>query len=112
MMDTLKYKDFVGVVGYSAEDEVFHGKIDGIDGLVTFEAENSKDLKKAFEGAVVDGYIAFCNLRKGINPYKSFTGTLNVRVKPELHKKAYQSALQRGISLNQVVSEASLLRVT
>jgi predicted HicB family RNase H-like nuclease len=104
MMDTLKYKDFVGVVGYSAEDEVFHGKIEGIDGLVTFEAENSKDLKKAFEEAV-DDYIVFCN-GKGINPYKSFTGTFNVRVKPDLHKRAYQRALQRGISLNQVVSEA------
>jgi predicted HicB family RNase H-like nuclease len=104
MMDTLKYKDFVGVVGYSAEDEVFHGKIDGIDGLVTFEAENSKDLKKAFQGAV-DDYIVFCN-EKGINPYKSFTGTFNVRIKPELHKKAYQRALLRGVSLNQVVSDA------
>ncbi len=104
MMDTLKYKDFVGVVGYSAEDEVFHGKIEGIDGLVTFESENSKDLKKAFEEAV-DDYVIFCN-EKGINPYKSFTGTFNVRVKPELHKKAYQRALLRGVSLNQVVSDA------
>jgi predicted HicB family RNase H-like nuclease len=104
MMDTLKYKDFVGVVGYSAENEVFHGKIEGIDGLVTFEAENSKDLKRAFEDAVND-YIAFCN-EKGINPYKSFTGTFNVRIKPELHKKAYQRALLRGVSLNQVVSDA------
>jgi predicted HicB family RNase H-like nuclease len=104
MNNTLKYKDFVGIVDYSAEDEVFHGKIEGIDGLVTFEAENSKDLKKAFEEAV-DDYVIFCN-EKGINPYKSFTGTFNVRVKPELHKKAYQRALLRGVSLNQVVSEA------
>lgn len=103
-MDILKYKDFVGAVRYSAEDEVFHGKIEGIDALVTFEAENSKELKKAFEEAV-DDYISFCE-EKGINPHKSFTGSFNVRVKPELHKKAYETAIMRGISLNQVVNEA------
>jgi predicted HicB family RNase H-like nuclease len=103
-MDTMKYKDFVGIVRYSAEDEVFHGKIEGIDGLVTFEAENSKELKKAFEEAV-DDYIMFCE-EKGINPYRSFNGTFNVRVKPELHRKAYQAALLRGISLNQIINEA------
>ena len=29
MKDTLKYKDFVGSVHYSDEDEVFFGKIEG-----------------------------------------------------------------------------------
>jgi predicted HicB family RNase H-like nuclease len=64
---SLKYKDFVGTGDYSVVNRILYGKIEGIDGLVTFEAENLKDLQKAFEESV-DDYIAFCS-EKGINPY-------------------------------------------
>ena len=37
MKDVLTYKDFVGSVHYSTDDEIFFGKIEGIDDLVTFE---------------------------------------------------------------------------
>lgn len=48
MKDTLKYKDFVGSVHYSDEDEVFFGKIEGINDLITFEGKTVADIKKAF----------------------------------------------------------------
>lgn len=35
-MNTLKYKDFLGSVAFSEDDNVFFGKIEGIDGLVNF----------------------------------------------------------------------------
>ena len=37
MKDILKYRDFIGSVHFSTNDEVFHGKLIGIDDLVTFE---------------------------------------------------------------------------
>lgn len=64
-MNTLKHRGYIGSSEYSTEDKVFHGKIEGINGLVTFEAENSKNLQKAFEEAV-DAYINFCR-EKGIH---------------------------------------------
>lgn len=36
-MNTLKYKDFIGSVAFSEADNVFFGKIEGIDGLIYFE---------------------------------------------------------------------------
>ena len=48
MTDKLKFGDFIGSVHFSAEDEVFHGKIEGINDLVTFEASTVNKLKKAF----------------------------------------------------------------
>lgn len=65
MINALKYRGYVGSSEYSTKDEVFHGKIEGIDGLVTFEANNSKDMQKAFEESV-DSYIEFCQ-EKGIH---------------------------------------------
>lgn len=39
MTDKLKHKDFIGTVHFSISDEVFIGKIESINDLVTFEAE-------------------------------------------------------------------------
>jgi predicted HicB family RNase H-like nuclease len=37
---------------------------------------------------------------------KSFKGSFNVRVKPDMHKKAAMLAIMKGISLNQLVQNA------
>ncbi len=103
-MNILTYKDYVGSVSFSAEDEVFYGKIERINDLVTFESENAHNLKKAFEEAV-DGYLTYC-AEKGVPPEKPFKGSFNVRVKPSLHKRAYMKALQEGISLNKYIEKA------
>ena len=47
-MNTLKYKGFIGSVAFSEEDNVFFGKIEGIEGLVNFEGESVEELKKSF----------------------------------------------------------------
>ena len=100
-MNTLSYKDYIGSVSFSAEDEVFYGKIEHINDLITFESDNARDLKKAFEEAV-DDYLEVCS-QKGVLPEKPFRGSFNVRVKPALHKQAYLKALQSGISLNKFI---------
>ena len=51
-MNTLKYKDFIGSVAFSEADNVFFGKIEGIDGLVNFEGESVAELTNAFHEAV------------------------------------------------------------
>ena len=59
MKDVLTYKGFIGSVHFSAEDKVFHGKIEGIDDLVTFEGQSVDELLKAFHEEV-DDYIKHC----------------------------------------------------
>jgi len=100
-MNTLLYKDYIGSVSFSAEDEVFYGKIEHINDLITFESDNAHDLKKAFEVSV-DDYLAFCE-EKGVKPDKPFKGSFNVRMKPELHKLVYQKAIQKGMSLSKFI---------
>ena len=43
MMNTLTYKGYIGTVNFSDKDNVFFGKIEGIDGLVNFEGESVKE---------------------------------------------------------------------
>ncbi len=104
MKDILKHKDFIGSVHFSTEDEVFFGKIEGINDLVTFEGDSVNEIKKSFHEAV-DDYISICR-EKNIDPHKSFKGSFNVRLEPELHKLAFQFATLEGISLNQFVRDA------
>lgn len=104
MKDILQYKDFVGSVHYDAEDEIFFGKIEGIEDLVSFEGESVSELKTAFEDAVND-YISLCK-ENGKKIEKSYKGSFNVRISPEIHKKAKLLSMMQGISLNQFIQKA------
>jgi len=102
MSNTIEYKEYIGSVAYSNEDQCFFGKLEMIDDLVTFEATSVDELKRNFE-ASVDEYIETCHLlhRK---PQKTFKGVFNIRVEPILHQKLYKEALKAGLSLNAFIN--------
>jgi predicted HicB family RNase H-like nuclease len=104
MKDLLQYKDFIGSVHFSAEDGVFFGKIEGINDLITFEGTTVEEINNAFREAV-DDYIDICK-ETGKTLQKSYRGSFNVRIAPELHKKVVQKSLMLGISLNKLVQQA------
>ncbi|HPB82494.1 MAG TPA: type II toxin-antitoxin system HicB family antitoxin [Spirochaetota bacterium] len=104
MKDILNYKEFIGSVHFNSDDEIFYGKIEGINDLVTFEGKSVKELLASFKEAVED-YIVLCKSNK--KPvYKSYKGSFNVRISPALHRKAFEKALSLGIPLNQLVQKA------
>jgi len=103
MKDILNYKDFIATVHFSSEDEIFFGKIEGINDLITFEGNSVADLKEAFIDSVEE-YIALCK-KTGKQPHKSYKGSFNIRISPLLHRKAAEKAMLKGIPLNQLVQE-------
>lgn len=104
MKDVLKYKDYLGTVHFSAEDEVFYGKIEGIEDLVSFEGSDVQELKTSFHEAV-DDYEELCIIA-GKAKEKTYKGSFNIRIKPEIHRLAARKAIEMGISLNQLVEQA------
>jgi predicted HicB family RNase H-like nuclease len=104
MKDVLIYKDYIGSVHFNADDEVFFGKIEGVEDLITFEGNSVIEVKGAFEEAVND-YIELCK-ENGKKQEKSYKGSFNIRIAPEIHKKAKRLALLKGISLNQFIQKA------
>jgi predicted HicB family RNase H-like nuclease len=100
----MTYKGYFGSVNYSDKDQVFFGKIEGINGLVNFEGESVKELTEAFHEAV-DDYLAYCQ-DEGIEPDKSYTGVLNVRLTPAIHRQIAMLALQAGLSINAYIKNA------
>ncbi|QTQ16466.1 type II toxin-antitoxin system HicB family antitoxin [Treponema parvum] len=104
MKDILQYKGFIGSVHFNADDEIFFGKIEGIDDLVSFEGNTVSELKQAFEEAVND-YVILCK-EHGKKIEKSYKGSFNVRISPDIHKKAKLLSVMQGISLNQFIQKA------
>lgn len=104
MENHLEYKGYIGSVSFSAADEVFFGKVQGISDLITFEGQSVKELKKSFKVAV-DDYLETC-AALGKAPNKTFKGTFNVRLTAELHQQAAAAASQKSISLNDFVKKA------
>jgi predicted HicB family RNase H-like nuclease len=102
MKDFLEYKNYVGSVHFSAEDKVFYGKIEGINDLITFEGATVDELENGFHN-MVDEHIKDCE-KEGTPAEKSYRGSFNIRVSPDLHRKAAQTAIKKGMSLNQLIS--------
>ncbi|MBV9575194.1 MAG: type II toxin-antitoxin system HicB family antitoxin [Gammaproteobacteria bacterium] len=100
MRDLMLYKDYYGSVHFDDEDLIFHGKIEFIRALVTYEATDGKGLKRAFEEAV-DDYLKTCSSQK-IEPEKPFKGSLNVRLGPDLHRRVAIAAEQHHLSINKL----------
>ncbi len=104
MKDMMNYKGYYGSVHYNDDDQIFHGKLEYIRALVSYEGENVKGLRKAFEEAVSD-YLEMCK-EEDTKPEKPFKGSFNVRTGSTLHRRAALFAKERGVNLNNVVTDA------
>lgn len=103
MKDLMQHRGYYGSVHFDSENIIFHGKIEFIRALVTYEATDAKGLKKAFEDAI-DDYFEMCQ-RNNIEPEKPFKGSFNVRVKPDLHRELAIAAQREHITINKYISK-------
>lgn len=103
-MNTMNYKGYIGTINFSEKDMVFYGKVEGINGLVNFEGDSVASLVTSFHDAV-DAYLEYCK-DEGIEPKKSYSGSLNVRISPETHCQVATLAKLSGITINAFIRRA------
>jgi len=101
----MKYKGYIGHVEYDDKAKIFHGEV-GLKDIITFQGITVDELEKAFKDSVED-YLAWCKKRRE-KPEKTFSGTFNLRIPPELHAKLAIQAKTTGISLNSFISQTLL----
>lgn len=104
MNGTMEYKGYMGSAEFSAEDGVFFGKVQGVRALISYEGTTVKELIADFHTSV-DDYLEVC-AAEGKEPEKGYKGTFNVRISPELHRKAAMAALSEKITLNRFVERS------
>lgn len=104
MADALTHRGYTGHAEYHPEDRVFHGRILEIDDVVTFEGRSVDELEQAFRDSVEE-YLAYCE-ETGRRPDKPFSGRLNLRMSPELHRRLHIRAEREGRSINSIIIES------
>lgn len=67
----MNYKGYQGHVTYDEEAQLFHGEVNGIRDVITFQGITKDDLKQAFKDSVED-YLDFCK-ELGRAPEKPIT---------------------------------------
>lgn len=95
----MNYNGFTAKIEFSADDNVFVGRLIGIDDVVMFEAETVEGLNKALQEAV-DFHIEVCE-KAGKKSKKSYSGKLLFRLPDKLHAEIAEAATREGKSINE-----------
>lgn len=105
----MNHKGYTATVEYEPDDRVFHGRVNDISDVVTFEGTSVDELEGAFRNAV-DEYVAFCE-ELGRVPQRPYSGRFLVRVPPALHRRVAEAAARSRESMNAWVQKAIELRL-
>jgi len=99
----MDYKGYNAVVTFDDEAGIFYGEVVDLRDVITFQGTTADELRQAFHDSVED-YLDFCAAR-GEEPDKSFSGTVPLRMSPDLHRKVFVAAKSKGMSLNAFVTD-------
>jgi len=99
----LTYDGYIAQVSYEEGDELMHGTTVNTRSVLHFAGKTVQDLKQAFADTIAD-YRDFCK-KRGIEPEKPYSGTLSLRLPPELHKRIAIEAMKTGESINQFITD-------
>src|SRR4030067_2153906 len=103
MINVMTYKGYKAAIGFDPRDDIFIGRVLGIEDGVSFHGETVAALKKRF-AAAINHYLADCKAM-GRKPEKQASGKLMLRIAPEIHSEALVMGLASGKSLNQWAAE-------
>jgi predicted HicB family RNase H-like nuclease len=105
----MKYKGYTGSVEYDPNDRLFHGSVDAITDIISFQGDSVEALEADFR-AGVDDYLDFCKER-GLEPQRPCSGKFVLRITPEMHRAAAAAARTQDESLNGWITGAIHMRL-
>ncbi len=109
MKNVMEIKGYKALIAFDPETDQFRGEFIDISGGADFYAANVKSLRREGETSL-KVFLDMCR-EDGVEPRKSYSGKLMVRLPTELHQRAAASAASNGKSLNawlaDVVEQAS-----
>jgi len=103
MNNTMTYKGYLARVEFDPRDEIFVGRVLGIEDRIAFHGETVAKLRAGFHAAI-DHYLADCTAT-GRAPQKPYSGNLMLRIPPETHAALATAAEISGKSINQWAAE-------
>ncbi len=102
-MNTMHYNGYMARVEFDERDNIFVGRVLGVNSIISFHGESVAELRTAFIEAV-DDYVADCKER-GVAPDRPASGRLMLRIDPGIHAAIGVAASAAGESINQWSAE-------
>ncbi len=102
-MTTMTHDGYLATVEIDEDAGIMHGRVINARAMLTFEGETLAELRQAFADTIED-YRDWCKER-GVEPERPYSGTLSIRITPELHKRVAELAAKAGESINQFIAE-------
>ncbi len=103
MLNTMKFDDYLAVINYDPEIEMFRGEFVLLNGGADFYAKDIDGLRQEGRKSL-QVYLAMCK-EEGIEPKKSFSGRFNLRISSELHAQLSARAATENMSLNNWIEQ-------
>lgn len=97
----MKYKGYNETHQYNEDDQIYHGRVRGINDIITFEGKTLKELKKSFQD-MIDFYLESCK-KDNIPAEKPYSGKLNISISPKKHLELEKKAMHKGMTLNAFI---------
>ena len=104
----IEYKGYTGVFEFDSSIDAFHGRVLGLQDVVTFQGRSVEELRDEMAESVED-YLELC-AEVGKDPERPYRGEFLVRTTPDVHRAAAAAAESEGMSLNAWV-EATITSI-
>ncbi|MCT4711907.1 type II toxin-antitoxin system HicB family antitoxin [Enterobacteriaceae bacterium H11S18] len=109
MKNIIKIDGHTAVISFDPDIEMFRGEFIGLNGGADFYAYSVQELKT--EGAEsLKFFLETCS-KKGIEPYKSYSGKISARLSPEDHAALERIAQASGESINQLLNQGAKMLI-
>jgi predicted HicB family RNase H-like nuclease len=103
-MTTVTFKGYVASVELDIEAGILHGEVINTRSILTFSTADASAIMSEFE-ATIEDYEQWC-VERGVEPEKPYSGTLSLRMGPDLHRALATRATVVGTSLNTFLVSA------
>jgi len=103
MKNILSYKGLSAHIEFDPDDNIFFGRVLGIQNIIGFHGETVKELTADFHNSI-NHYLEDCEQR-GEKSIKTYSGKLTLRIPPKVHSDIAIVAAHTGKSINRLVLE-------
>jgi predicted HicB family RNase H-like nuclease len=103
-MNTMTHEGYIADISLDEETGLLSGVVLNTRATLHFAGKTVEELKVAFADTIED-YRDWCRA-EGKEPEKPYSGTLSLRIAPDLHRRIASKAALEGKSINAVIGEA------
>jgi predicted HicB family RNase H-like nuclease len=102
-MNTMTHEGYIAEISLDEQAGLLSGIVLNTRATLHFTGRTVEELKAAFIDTIAD-YRDWCSA-EGKQPEKPYSGTLSLRIAPELHRRVASKAALEGKSINAVIGE-------